>query len=237
MPYDVLRMHEEYGPVVRVAPSELAFADPEAWKDIYGHGTASLPKWLTFYKMWDGQPPSIASATGNTHTMLRKHLGHGFSEKGMREQEPLISKYVDMLISRLHRRAGGAPQDMVAWYNWTTFDIIGDLAFGEPFLCLGKEEYHPWVTMIFKAWKENSKFIAARLLGFKLISMVMMLVSGRSWLSQIKKSKEMLKRRIQRGRRHDLVDGLIQKKDEEVSRDFIRSSGDPRVEYQFLTTN
>lgn len=39
-------LHEEYGPVVRIAPDELAFAGPDAWKDIYGthNGKMSLPK-------------------------------------------------------------------------------------------------------------------------------------------------------------------------------------------------
>lgn len=33
--------------------------------------------------------------------------------------------------------------------NYTTFDVIGDLAFGEAFGCLENSEYHLWVAMIF----------------------------------------------------------------------------------------
>ena len=32
-------LHQVYGPVVRVAPGELSFADPLAIKEIYGQGT------------------------------------------------------------------------------------------------------------------------------------------------------------------------------------------------------
>jgi cytochrome P450 len=39
---------------------------------------------------------------------------------------------------------------MVQWYNFCTFDLIGDLAFGEPFGCLESGGYHPWVAMIFQ---------------------------------------------------------------------------------------
>lgn len=35
------------------------------------------------------------------------------------------------------------------WYNLTTFDLIGDLAFGEPFGGLDSSEYHLWVSTIF----------------------------------------------------------------------------------------
>lgn len=32
---DMLRLHNEYGPVVRLAPNELSFATADAWRDIY----------------------------------------------------------------------------------------------------------------------------------------------------------------------------------------------------------
>ena len=37
LPFDMLALHRRYGPVVRVAPDELAFSDPQAWRDIMGH--------------------------------------------------------------------------------------------------------------------------------------------------------------------------------------------------------
>ena len=42
---------------------------------------------------------------------------------------------------------------MVKWYNFTTFDVLGDLAFGEPFGCLESGDYHPWVAMIFSGFE------------------------------------------------------------------------------------
>lgn len=38
-------------------------------------------------------------------------------------------------------------------YNLTTFDIIGDLAFGEPFGGLSSSTYHSWVSTIFQSFK------------------------------------------------------------------------------------
>ncbi|KAG6354687.1 hypothetical protein INS49_004705 [Diaporthe citri] len=45
---------------------------------------------------------------------------------------------------------------MTSWYNWCTFDIISDLAFGEPFGCLQNSAYHRWVAAIFGAVKQNA---------------------------------------------------------------------------------
>ncbi|KAF6217454.1 hypothetical protein HO133_006792 [Letharia lupina] len=39
--------------------------------------------------------------------------------------------------------------EIVKWYNWMSFDIIGDLAFGQSFDCLKMQSYHPWVEIIF----------------------------------------------------------------------------------------
>lgn len=81
----------------------------------------------------------------------------------MREQQPIIIDYVNLLIRQLHERCQGGqkPIDAVAWYNYTTFDVIGDLAFGEPFGSLQSGEYHPWIAMIFQSIKLGTLFQSA----------------------------------------------------------------------------
>jgi averantin hydroxylase len=92
---------------------------------------------------------SILGANHADHSRFRRLLSHAFSDKGIREQDPLIRQYVDLLIQRLHEHAGQGSQDMVDWYTWTTFDVIGDLAFGEPFNCLRDVATHPWIALLF----------------------------------------------------------------------------------------
>lgn len=69
----------------------------------------------------------------------------------MAEQQPLIDKYIDLFLRRLreHGQGGKAPIDSTKWFEWTTFDIIGDLSFGEPFGCLQNATSHPWVESFF----------------------------------------------------------------------------------------
>lgn len=59
----------------------------------------------------------------------------------------VMKKYIDLLIQqlRLHGNDGKTPVDLRAWFNFTTFDTMGDLIFAEPFGCLEKAEYHPWI--------------------------------------------------------------------------------------------
>lgn len=42
---------------------------------------------------------------------------------------------------------------MTRWYNYTTFDIIGELAFGDAFGCLQNSQYHFWVSVIFSHFR------------------------------------------------------------------------------------
>ena len=76
---------------------------------------------------------SIITANDADHARMRRLLGHAFSGKALREQEPLIQSYVHNLISGLHRHTQDRNKgkvDLADWYNWTTFDVVGDLSFG-----------------------------------------------------------------------------------------------------------
>lgn len=142
--------HEKYGEAVRFCPDEVSFITAQAWKDIYGHGRRQLPKVLSSAS----NASDIISANDVDHTRFRKSLSHAFSAKGLQAQEPILTGYVDKLVERLKGVAESqTPTDMVKWYNLTTFDLIGDLAFGEPFGGLDSSEYHHWVSTIFLAIK------------------------------------------------------------------------------------
>jgi cytochrome P450 len=90
------------------------------------------------------------------HTRMRKLLSHAFSDSALREQEPLIQSYCNLLITRLYDQIEGPSKgkvDIVSWLNFTTFDILGDLAFGESFLSLENGEHHDFVSTIFGSLK------------------------------------------------------------------------------------
>lgn len=62
-----------------------------------------------------------------------------------------MQSYVDLLIHRLTELSEkGEEVDIMHWYNFTTFDIIADLAFGEPLYCLRDSQEHKWVGMVFQ---------------------------------------------------------------------------------------
>jgi cytochrome P450 len=87
---------------------------------------------------------NLTMADERDHARQRRALAHAFSQRALMEQEDILQGYVNKFILRLKELAStGTPANMVSWYNFCTFDIIGDLSFGEPFGCLeeGKEDF------------------------------------------------------------------------------------------------
>ena len=85
----------------------------------------------------------------------------------MREQEPIIGSYVDLLIERLRQHGGDGAKafNMREWLNWTTFNVISDLGFGSLFGCLEHGDYHPCVRSITRTVKIGSYMQAIYELG------------------------------------------------------------------------
>ncbi|KAK4675163.1 hypothetical protein QC764_500720 [Podospora pseudoanserina] len=219
LPFDLLPLHQKYGPVVRIGPNELAFSNPQAWKDIMGHRTdksEEFEKYLGFYRPVDDLPVDIVNAKREEHGLLRRTMAHGFSDRSMREQQPLIKQYVDLLMRKL-RAAGGKKVDLAAWYNYTTFDVIGDLAFGESFGCLEGGEYHPWVKAIFELARVGVVFQS--LVHYPWVFKALMAVVPKSLMEERERHYQMtlvkLKKRMEGGKeRSDLIEGLLKKADE-----------------------
>jgi cytochrome P450 len=145
-------MHDQYGDVVRVGPNYLVYRTPGAWKEIYGHRhQAKTSMKSPEFNFHPPAGPTIFNEDDESNSKIRRPLSHGFSDKTLMDQEPLVQHYVDLFLERLHEMvaADNGPVEMTRWYNYTTFDIIGDLSFGEPFDCLRDKRYHPWVSIIF----------------------------------------------------------------------------------------
>ena len=159
LPLWIHRLHSKYGDVVRVAPSELSYAAGDGWKDIYGHvrhGESSAGKDLRFYGPGIAGTADIIRADDANHSRYRRIFSNAFSDRALREQEPLIKTYADKLIVTLtHSLSLDATKkiDMVKLYNFTTFDIMGDLTFGESLGLLEGSEYSAWVEKIFSSLK------------------------------------------------------------------------------------
>ncbi|CAG8198366.1 unnamed protein product [Penicillium olsonii] len=220
LPFDMLEMHKKYGDIVRIAPDELAFSHPDAWQEIMGHkkGQHEFTKANWFYRPVEEQPTHVVNATREEHGRLRRQLAHGFSEKAMRDQEPLIRGYVDLLLERLTGFcASGSPVAISDWYNFTTFDIIGDLAFGEPFGCLQGSDLDGWIKGIFDAGRLG--ILLQTLSFYPVLKRALLSMAPASMKEAHEKHRRLTQQKMERRMekeegRPDLIEGLLRKRDE-----------------------
>jgi len=134
-----------------MAPNELSFISVNAWNDIYSRrdGSPALPKDPIFFNEMLVDRETMTVANDFDHCRIRRSMAPAFSSRSMLEQEPILKKNVDLLIQQLKKRSKeGSPIDLRIWYNYTTFDLIGDLAFGETFGCLEDSSCHEWVQFV-----------------------------------------------------------------------------------------
>ncbi|KGQ07808.1 Isotrichodermin C-15 hydroxylase [Beauveria bassiana D1-5] len=173
-PRTIQAMHRKYGPVVRVGPDQVALDGSLGWSAVFAHSTGSLPEFgKPFEQYFPGDATSLIGAPRDRHRRIRRQLAHAFSAGALAEQEATVTQYVELLLDRL-RTLEGDEFDIIPWLNFTTFDIIGDLAFSDSFGSLASSAYHPWVLSIFRGIRGNALrrflrhypslgFIAARL--------------------------------------------------------------------------
>ena len=133
------------GPTVRIGPNELSFTDPAAWKDIYSShpGLPNFPRDAIdsrFEPVEDTgkMHTDMLAADDENHARQRRILSHAFSVEAIKAQEKLTTEYVDLFISKIGEvaEANRGVVDLNCWFNYLTFDIIGEMAFGESFRCM-----------------------------------------------------------------------------------------------------
>ncbi|TDZ17450.1 Cytochrome P450 monooxygenase FUM2 [Colletotrichum orbiculare MAFF 240422] len=156
------RLHAQYGEVVRIEPGRVSYIAPQAWKDIYGHATATRKANSKENKnsrnLFSNGSYSISSAHGPEHQRLRKIFSNAFSDRAISKQEPMLALYARQMVRLVRREIAGAGPpspadgavvvDAVSLFNFATFDIMADLAFGEALGCLEKEGSNAWVDAV-----------------------------------------------------------------------------------------
>ena len=230
LPHRIKKLHDEYGPIVRVAPDELSFTNPAAWKDIHLRGFARP----TQYK---GKPPgknadSFITASEADHARFRKILAPAFSDKAIHEQEHMICRHVDLLISKLQNAVGKDPAratsivDMLEWLNYSTFDIIGDFVWGSSFDCLERVQNHPWLHIIAQF---KGVIIAVAMRHYPALHALMNMMTPKSAMADMwfiwRVTEEKIEQRLRAAHGHgDLISHIMTAKetsDLHMSRDEI----------------
>ncbi|KAJ6531623.1 cytochrome P450 [Mycena vulgaris] len=124
------KLHDKYGPYVRIGPDEISVNDAAAVSQILSFGGLDKGR---FYESGRhaSTPPSIVGLTGEAHAAKRRVWNRTMTSAAIREYEPLLVKRISQLASRLGDQDGTT--DLVGWFDLFALDLMGDLAFGGGF--------------------------------------------------------------------------------------------------------
>jgi len=191
LPFLYQELHNKFGQVVRVLPNELSFSGAAAWRDIY----QSRPGHRLFTKDPENLAPNeegvyniLTASNPADHARYRSQLNPAFSTRALNDQEPLVMKYVDLLILRLGQHCAEGTLDMLRWANLIYFDIIADLTFGESLHGLDNETYHPWLRGFFGTTMKMISFQKAILRFPHIFKLLRLFMPSRLTEQQLKHS-------------------------------------------------
>ncbi|KAF5576016.1 Isotrichodermin C-15 hydroxylase [Fusarium pseudocircinatum] len=230
---NMLKLHRQYGHIVRIAPNELSFSSLTSRDDIYGFKAARKFLKSPLYEGFvNGKEPSLVGIKDPIlHGKKKRLLSHAFSAKALKSHEETINSYTDLFVQQAAIHGGGSEGiDMTRWYNWFAFDVIGDLAFGESFNCLKDVKDHFWVSLVFA---HSSSIIRKDVLRrFPLISKILELYVVPKEVSSARRnhylySAQRVKDRLDlKTDRKDFMSYLLDAEDEDglINQDFLTVS-------------
>jgi cytochrome P450 len=142
--FEIQRMHEKYGPVVRISPDELHVNEPTFIDELYAGGSKKRDKYPYFSAQF-GIPDSVFGTPGHDlHRLRRGALNRFFSKASVTKLEPIIHSKIEKLVAQLLGHVGsGEPVVLNMAFSCLTTDIVTEYAFAKSYDFLNSPTFEP----------------------------------------------------------------------------------------------
>lgn len=90
------------------------------------------------------------------HGEMRRMLSPAFSQRSLLEQESIIARVIDQFVRIIGEKAppGSNGINMTKWYEMSSFDILGEMAFGESFHSLETGKFSFFMPPILQQFRQ-----------------------------------------------------------------------------------
>ncbi|EGE00701.1 hypothetical protein TESG_07995 [Trichophyton tonsurans CBS 112818] len=142
--FEIQRMHEKYGPIVRISPDELHVNDPGFISELYS-GPGKRRDKYPFYSAQFGLRDSVGGTPEHDlHRLRRNALSHFFSKAAITKLEPIIQQKVEKLASQLEGHAETfGPVPLTTAFSCMTTDVVTEYAFAKSYNFLDSPTFEP----------------------------------------------------------------------------------------------
>jgi hypothetical protein len=133
-------LHDRYGPIVRVAPNEVEFADGAALWPIYVQG-GGFDKSHHYATLDIDGHPTVFSTLQNRKRAERLRVALPFfSSASVQRQVPMLENYARQLVERLQlAKSSKVPVDLLDRCRSYSLDTTSTYVFGKAFGALSEE--------------------------------------------------------------------------------------------------
>lgn len=155
----IQRCHQRYGDVFRVGPNELSFASVQAYKDIYTPKHVKIQKSEFYDMLGSGFSEACLVTERDPKKALQKRalFMSALSNKSLMKQEVVIQICINEFLEKIRKNGGGpGGLDMTKWYMMLSFDIAGEMAFGESFGCIESGKSYSQTLLRWRKLKDLS---------------------------------------------------------------------------------
>ncbi|KAI4255884.1 MAG: hypothetical protein L6R42_006509 [Xanthoria sp. 1 TBL-2021] len=136
----IAKLHQEYGPIVRIAPHEVHLSDPENYDKIY-HVGSKFSKDAQFYGGFANPNSMFTTPSNELHRTRRGDLNPFFSRKVVFDHEHMVQEKVNILMGRIEEALeSNSDLDVHHGLRAVSIDVITDYAFGESYHLLDQPD-------------------------------------------------------------------------------------------------
>ena len=134
------KLHEIYGPVIRVGPNKLAFSSPQALQDIYKSARVEKFEGYSAMNQFAGYSNVLTAVNKDEHRRKRKAVNPAFSDQALKAFQPTMLGHINNFLKGLAETENYEGTDgwskslnLTDRSKWLTVDVMGSFAFGHLF--------------------------------------------------------------------------------------------------------
>ncbi|KAA8563978.1 hypothetical protein EYC84_011979 [Monilinia fructicola] len=130
--FKIRKLHDKYGPIIRINPWELHINDPEYYDELYVAGGKKRDKYLYFTKQFGNSESMIGTVSHDHHRLRRGVMNRYFSKASVFRLETMMQKHVDSLVIKLRSyKDTNKAVNLSLAFSCFTNDVISEYALGK----------------------------------------------------------------------------------------------------------
>jgi cytochrome P450 len=138
---EIERLHNKYGPIVRINPNEVHLAADADNYDRIHHVGSKYSKSPNFYNAMCAPHSSFGTLNNEAHRIKRGAMNPMFSRQKVLDLESIVQAKVDKVIRRVQEGLeADTPVDLHHAFRAVSVDVASEFSFGECYDFLDKDD-------------------------------------------------------------------------------------------------